>query len=150
MTEAPRIVCPGCGTLNRVTSAKPASAARCGSCRAVLFSAHPLEVGEAGFERHIRADSVPVLIDVWAPWCGPCRSMAPEFERAAAILEPEVRLLKLNADTAPRISAELKIRSIPTMLLFRDGHIVAETSGAMTAEMIVRWTRENLARAPAG
>jgi thioredoxin 2 len=85
-----------------------------------------------------------VLVDVWAPWCGPCRSMAPQFERAAGILEPDVRLLKLNSDEQPAISARYDIRSIPTMLLFKDGRLKAQTSGAMDATRIAAWARSNL------
>ncbi len=146
--SAVRVVCPECGAVNRVPSERPANAARCGSCHKPLFAAQPVAVDEAGFERHVRSNGIPVLLDVWAPWCGPCRAMAPAFERAAATLEPRVRLLKLNADEAPDVSARLGVRGIPTMVLFRNGAVVAQTSGAMPAEMIVRWTQEQLAAQP--
>ena len=139
-----RIVCPACGAINRVPDERPTTEARCGACHQPLFQAHPAEVDENGFERHVRANSIPVLLDVWAPWCGPCRTMAPAFERAAALLEPRVRLLKLNADDAPNVSAQLGVRGIPAMYLFRDGAVVAQTAGAMQAEAIVRWTRDHL------
>ncbi len=140
------IVCPSCGAVNRVPAKRPAEAARCGGCHRPLFQSHPTAVDEAGFERHVRSDSIPVLLDVWAPWCGPCRAMAPAFERAAGVLEPHVRLLKLNADEAPNVSARLGVRGIPAMYLFQNGAVVAQTSGAMPAEAIVRWTRDQLAR----
>jgi thioredoxin 2 len=144
MSETRQIVCGTCGQINRVPADRPAEAARCGACHKPLFTAHPLEVGEAGLERHIAHSGIPILVDVWAPWCGPCRTMAPMFEEAAAALEPEVRLLKLNADEAPNISARLGIRSIPTLLLLRSGQLVARSSGVMNARQIVAWTQHNL------
>ncbi len=143
--NAEQLVCPHCGSLNRVPPDRPAGAAHCGSCHATLFGAHPVEVDEAGLQRHIRANSIPVLLDVWAPWCGPCRAMAPAFERAAAALEPHVRLLKLNADTAQATCVQLGVSGIPAMFLFRDGKVIAQTAGALNADAIVRWARGNLA-----
>ncbi len=145
MATASHIVCPQCGTVNRVPAERPATAARCGGCHAALFAAHPVEVDEAALERHLRGNDIPVLVDIWAPWCGPCRAMAPQFERAAAVLEPGVRLLKLNADTASETCARLGVRGIPAMYLFRNGSVLAQTAGAMNADAIVRWARDGLA-----
>src|SRR5262250_2492369 len=100
MAEAPHIVCPACNAVNRVAKDKPASTAHCGKCKANLFEGKPLSVTPAAFERHRTRDEIPILVDVWAPWCGPCRMMGPMFEQAAGELEPAVRLLKLNADEA--------------------------------------------------
>jgi thioredoxin 2 len=144
MSDFMHIVCPQCPAVNRVPAIRPAEAAKCGSCHHALFDAHPAAVDEAGFERHVRSNSIPVLLDVWAPWCGPCRAMTPAFERAASVLEPHVRLLKLNGDEAPNVSAQLGVRSIPAMYLFQNGVPVAQTVGAMQADAIVRWTREHL------
>jgi thioredoxin 2 len=144
MADSKHIVCPNCGAINRVPGDRAATGANCGTCKAKLFAAKPLAVNAASFDRHTARNDIPVLVDVWAPWCGPCRSMAPQFERAAEILEPDVRLLKLNSDEEQAISARYNIRSIPTMLLFKDGKLKAQTAGAMDATRIAAWARSNL------
>ena len=144
MSETRQIVCGACGQINRMPAERPPREARCGACHKPLFSGHPVEVDEAAFERHIGQSSIPILVDVWAPWCGPCRTMAPMFEEAAAALEPAVRLLKLNADIAPKISARFGIRSIPTLLLLRSGQLVAQSSGVINAKQIAAWTQTHL------
>jgi thioredoxin 2 len=144
MTNPKHIVCPHCGSINRVPGNRSAVPAQCGTCKAKLFVGEPLAVDAASFDRHTAKNDIAVLVDVWAPWCGPCRSMAPQFERAAQMLEPDVRLLKLNSDEQPAISARYDIRSIPTMLLFKNGKLAAQTSGAMEATRIAAWARSNL------
>jgi thioredoxin 2 len=145
MTQPTHIVCPHCRAVNRVPAERPAAVARCGGCHQPLFDGHPAEVDAAGFERHVAAGDLPVLVDVWAPWCAPCRAMAPQFERAAAALEPGVRLLKLNADGAPDLVGRLGVQGIPALLLLRGGQVVARTAGAMDANRIAAWTRQALA-----
>ena len=145
MSASRQIVCGHCGRINRLPADRPSTAARCGSCHQPIFSGHPIEIDEAGFSRHRAHSDIPLLVDVWAPWCGPCRAMAPMFERAAKELEPKVRLLKLNADTAPAVSSRLGISGIPTLLLMQGGREIARTSGAMDAGSIVAWTNARLA-----
>ena len=146
MSAGRQIVCGHCGQINRLPAARPAAASRCGACHKPLFDGHPIEVDEQGFARHVAHSDVPVLVDVWAPWCGPCRAMAPMFERAASELEPDVRLLKLNADNAPDISSRFSIAGIPTLLLMRGGKEISRKAGAMDARSIVAWARDGLAR----
>ncbi|MFZ4605945.1 MAG: thioredoxin domain-containing protein [Caulobacter sp.] len=145
-----QFVCPACAATNRLPAERDALKGKCGRCGEPLFTGHPLEVDGEAFRAHRRAtQGAAVLVDVWAPWCGPCRTMGPQFAAAAATLEPNVRLLKLNADEEGAVSAELGVSGIPALLLFRDGQIIARQAGAMTANQIVAWTHQALARAPA-
>jgi thioredoxin len=143
------LVCSSCGSVNRLPPARPALAAKCGKCGERLFSAHPQDVNGSVFKRHLQRTTQPVLVDVWAPWCGPCRMMAPAYEAAAQELEPDVVLIKLNSDNEQAIAAELGIRGIPTMILFHGGREVARTSGAMSAGQIIQWVRSKLPSAAA-
>jgi thioredoxin 2 len=143
------VVCGKCGGINRVAPDRPALAAKCGKCKSKLFAGHPEDVDAAVFERQVSRSTIPVLVDVWAPWCGPCLSMAPAYAAATAELEPHVRLIKLNSDAEQAAASRLSIRGIPTMILFAKGREVARTSGAMGTGQIVQWVRDHLPAAGA-
>ncbi len=134
-----RVVCTHCGAINRLGEGRDAAMARCGTCKEALFEGEPADVAGTMFERQIAKSTVPVVVDVWAPWCGPCLAMAPEYEKAAQATEPRARFLKLNSDNEQAISARLGIRGIPTMLVYRDGKEIARTSGSRSARDIMSW-----------
>jgi len=144
MSESLHIVCPHCDGINRVPAAKLHEHPACGKCKQALFDAHPVELDSGNFARHISRNDIPVLVDFWAPWCGPCRTMAPAFARAAEKLEPGMRLAKLNTEETQELAARYNIRSIPTLAIFRNGQEITRQSGAMDAAGIVRWARSKL------
>ncbi len=135
------IVCPHCDAINRVPSDKLGEHPICGKCKQRLFTAHPVELNTDNFNRHITRSEIPVLVDFWAPWCGPCKMMTPAFIQAAAQLEPAMRLAKLDTEQAHELAGHYQIRSIPTLALFKHGREVARQAGAMGVGGIVQWAR---------
>jgi thioredoxin 2 len=141
MSNALHIVCPHCSAVNRIPSARLGEAPGCGQCHRQLFTANPVELRADNFRQHISRNDVPVVIDFWAPWCGPCKMMAPAFEQAAGQLEPQVRLAKLNTENEQALASRYNIRSIPTLAIFRNGQEIARQAGAMGAADIIRWVQ---------
>lgn len=146
MTESLHIVCPHCHTTNRVRTAQLGSGPDCGNCKKPLFTGHPVDLDESAFEKHLLRNHIPLLVDFWAPWCGPCRQMAPAYVQASAQLEPRMRVAKADTEAHPALGARFQIRSIPTLALFVNGREVARQAGAMGASDIVRWVQHHMPR----
>ena len=150
MVDGPLLVaCPHCNALNRVAQDRLHERPKCGRCHRVLFTGAPVALDGAGFDAQVMRGGLPVLVDFWAPWCGPCRMMAPQFEAAAQILEPRVRVAKVDTEAEPTLGSRFGIRSIPTMVLFAGGRERARQSGAMGSAQIVAWVRAHLSLASA-
>ncbi len=144
MSISSHIVCPACNAINRITTDRLSENPKCGKCHQQLFSAAPMELTSANFQKHISRNDIPIVVDFWAPWCGPCKMMGPAFEQAANQLEPDVRLAKLNTEAEQAIGAQYGIRSIPTLAMFKNGREIARQPGAMGTADIVRWVKGHL------
>lgn len=144
MSDNLHVVCPHCAAVNRIPAAKLNQTPACGQCKEALFTGEPVELTASNFDRHIERSDLPVVIDFWAPWCGPCQQMAPNFHQAAIDLEPYARLAKVNTEDEQQLAARFNIRSIPTLAIFRDGREIARQSGALDLSSLKRWIQPHL------
>lgn len=144
MSDNLHVVCPHCDAVNRLPAARLDEQPTCGHCRQALFAGKPLELTASNFDRHIGRGDLPVVVDFWAPWCVPCRSMAPAFARTEGELEPGVRLAKVDTESQQQLAARFNIRSIPTLAIFRNGREITRQSGAVDAATLERWVRAHL------
>lgn len=138
------VVCPHCDGINRIPASRLSDGARCGKCKQAMFTGQPLELDSRRFQTHISRSDIPVLVDFWAPWCAPCKMMAPAFQQAAARLEPQVKLVKINTEAEQMLATQHNIRSIPTLVLFKQGHEVARQSGAMDQAQLIGWVNQHI------
>ncbi|MFZ0467642.1 MAG: thioredoxin TrxC [Thiogranum sp.] len=144
MSQSRHLVCPHCDAVNRIPAEKLSANPRCGRCKEPLFTGSPVELSDRNFDKHLKRNDVPLVVDFWAPWCGPCKMMAPHFKSVTAQMEPRVRFAKLNTEQAQRTAAQYNIRSIPTVAIFRNGREVARQAGALDARRLTQWLQSQL------
>lgn len=142
MNDSIHVVCPYCQTINRLLSTRLTDNPKCGKCQHTLFDGKPLALNDAQFEHYLKKNDIPLLVDFWAEWCGPCKMMAPYFEAAAKLLEPKIRFVKINTESQQGLAARYRIQSIPTLMLFSHGAEQARHCGVMSAQDIVRWVKQ--------
>lgn len=142
MSKPFHVVCPKCDAVNRIPPDRPASEAVCGSCKTKLFDGHPVELDGRRFQRHAERNDIPVIADFWAPWCGPCRAMAPLFEQAARELEPKARFVKVNVDQEPELASKLGIQGIPALFVMKHGSVVARQAGLTNPATLRNWVNQ--------
>jgi len=146
MSDSIIIACPHCNKLNRIPQDKLQNNPNCGACKKALFTQMPITLSQAAFTNHVTKSQLPVLVDFWASWCGPCKMMAPVFEEAASKLEPAVRVAKVNTESEQQLAIQYNIRSIPTIVLFHAGKEVDRISGAMNLSQLLQWTSNALSK----
>lgn len=137
--EKVKIVCPHCDAINAVPTDRSARQANCGKCHKPLFTGSPVDLEGGRFDRHVRRSDIPVVVDFWAPWCGPCRAMAPAFEQAARELEPKLRFAKVDIDKAPDLAARYGVQGVPTLVVFRNGEEADRQVGALPGSQLRAW-----------
>lgn len=142
MSDSFQVVCPNCDATNRLPEGRDASAARCGRCKHMLFEGHPAAMDAARFRKQLKSSDLPLIVDFWAGWCGPCKMMAPVFDQAAAELEPRARFIKIDVDAEPGLAQEFGVRGIPALFLFKDGKVAAHHSGMADMALLRRWAGE--------
>jgi len=146
VSDSLHLVCPHCAAVNRVPGMKLGDAPVCGQCKQPLFNGEPLDVDQSSFERHLTRSDLPLVVDFWAPWCAPCRMMAPNFHQAAIDLEPGIRFIKVNTEIEQGLAGRFNIRSIPTLAVFRNGREIARQSGALDLASLKQWLHPYLIR----
>jgi thioredoxin 2 len=140
-SETVQVVCPHCDATNRLPAERDARAAKCGRCKSQLFTGHPVAMTTDRFKKHLTSSDVPLIVDFWASWCGPCRAMAPVFDKAAETLEPKARFIKIDVDAEPALAQQFNVRGIPALFLFKDGKVAEHHAGLADIHLLNRWAQ---------